>query len=198
MRRAGARIATSFLLASLFARSARAEETLGDPFATKPAFALVGTSFVGDGVRFNNPYRLSTVLGSTAESLSRTAAYTELGVAILFGPPDGVRHGLALRWSIAIEGISQSALAPSYEIWKRWRRFAAYGRLGPSIVLSPDETWGGEASCGGVWLVRAGIGVGAEVVGDLFFGAGTRDVATATYPILSAQLGVTIDLEVLP
>ena len=46
--------------------------------------------------------------------------------------------------------------------------------------------------------MRAGIGVGAELVGDVFYGAGTREVEHPAYPVLSAQIGVTGTYEVLP
>ena len=65
-------------------------------------------------------------------------------------------------------------------------------------MLTPDPTVGFEAGVGGVWFVRGGIGVTGELVGDLFYGAGTREVATPAYPLLSAQLGLTIAYEVLP
>jgi hypothetical protein len=168
-------------------------------FETKPgAFALLLTAAAGDGLRFNNPYRLATVLGSDAQSLSRSAAYVDLGAAMLVGTPYGLRHGVALRWSLAVEGISQAVAAPTYELWKRWRFFAAYGRAGPTFVLTPSSSWGFEGAAGGVWFVRSGLGLTAEIVGDVFYGAGTRDVATATYPMLSAELGAVVDFEVLP
>jgi hypothetical protein len=186
------------LLAPVRALAAEKDEG-ARAFETKPgAFALHFSTALGDGLRFNNPYRLSTVLGSDAQSLSRSAAYVDVGAAMLIGAPYGLRHGIALRWSIAVEGVSQSAMAPTYEIWKRWRSFAAYGRVGPSIVLTPDSTWGFEGAAGGVWLVRGGLGVTAEIVGDVFYGAGTRDVATATYPMLSGEIGLVVDYEVLP
>ena len=40
--------------------------------------------------------------------------------------------------------------------------------------------------------------VAAEIVGDVFYGAGTREVATPAYPVLSAQLGLVLAVEVLP
>ena len=53
-----------------------------DPFASKPGYVqLFLTSFFGDGLRFNNPYRLATPLGDNAESLSRTAPYVDIGLA---------------------------------------------------------------------------------------------------------------------
>jgi hypothetical protein len=159
---------------------------------------LFTTTFLGDGLRFNNPYRLATPLGSTAQSVSRTAAYVDLGLAATLGAPMGFQHGLAVRLSLAIEGVPQSVLAPSYLLWRRWRSWAAYGRASVPIVLTPDPTVGFEAGVGGVWFVRGGIGVTAEIVGDLFYGAGTREVATPAYPLLSAQLGLTIAYEVLP
>ena len=168
-------------------------------FDQKPgSIGFVASAALGDGLRFDNPYRLSTVLGSDAQSLSRSAAYVDLGATALFGAPYGIRHGIALRWSIAVEGIAQSALAPTYVAWKRWRAFAGYGRLGPSIVLAPNGTWGAEAALGAIWFARAGIGVSAELLGDVFYGAGTREVATPAYPILSGEIGIVVDYEVLP
>lgn len=179
------------------ARGARGEEPA--PLAKKtPSAEIFATAFVGDGLRFNNPYRLATPLGSSAESVSRTAAYTDIGAAVTLGDPLGVQHGLALRMSIAMEGVHQGVLAPAYLLWRRWRSFAAYGRLGVPIVVSPEATWGFELGGGGVWFVRGGIGVAAEIVGDLFYGAGTREVQTPAYPILSGQLGLVIAYEVLP
>ena len=159
---------------------------------------LMATSFVGDGLRFNNPYRLATPLGSTAESISRTAAYVDLGIGAVFGDPLGVRSGGALRMSVALEGVPQSVIAPSYLLWRRWRTWGAYGRLGVPVVLTPELTWGLEVGAAAVWFVRGGIGIAGEVTGDLFYGAGTREVATPAYPVLSAQLGLVIDYEAFP
>jgi hypothetical protein len=159
---------------------------------------LFGTGFVGDGIRLNNPYRLATILGSQAESLSRTATYADVGGAVVFGHPDGLAHGLALRVSVALEGIQQSVVTPSYLAFHRWRSWAVYGRAGLPVVLSPDATWGMEGAAGGVWFVRAGVGVAAELVGDVFYGAGTREVATPAYPVLSGQAGLWLSWEALP
>jgi len=159
---------------------------------------LFATGFVGDGLRFNNPYRLATILGSQAQSLSRTAAYADLGGAAVLGDPTRLAHGLALRASIALEGVGQSVLTPSYLVFHRRGVWAAYGRAGVAMVLTPDATWGMEAGGGAVWFVRAGIGLAAEVVGDVFYGAGTREVATPAYPILSAQGGLWLSWEAMP
>jgi hypothetical protein len=194
-----ARAVMSLLVLAIasIAANTRAEEAL--PSARKGPYAeLFATAFVGDGLRFNNPYRLATPLGSSAESISRTAAYGDIGAAATLGDPFGFRHGLALRLSFAVEGVKQGVLTPAYLLWRRWRAFGAYGRAGVPIVLSPDVTWGLEAAAGGVWFVRGGIGIASEVVGDLFYGAGTREVQTPAYPVLSAQLGVVVAYEVLP
>ena len=156
------------------------------------------TTYVGDGLRFNNPYRLSTVLGSSAESLSRTAMYTDFGVAMALGDPTRVAHGLAVRTSIALEGVPQAVLTPSYLVLHRWGPWGAYGRAGPTIVLSPDTSWGLEGSAGALWFLRAGIGLSAELVGDIVYGSGTHEVAVATYPILSAQAGLWLSFEAMP
>jgi len=187
------------LTAVSWARPALGEEEGHAPTATRGGWvALSATSFVGDGLRFNNPYRLSTVLGSSAESLSRTAAYVDLGGALLLGDPSAIAHGLAVRASIALEGVPQTVLTPSYLALHRWGPWGAYGRAGPTIVLTPDSTWGLEGAAGGMWFPLSGVGLVAELVGDVFYGAGTRDVQVATYPVLSAQAGIWLSWEALP
>jgi hypothetical protein len=197
----GALKARALPLVMLFLVTARARAEDADvaALASKPGYAqALGTASLGDGLRFNNPYRLATPLGKDAESVSRTAAYGDFGLAATIGAPAGLQHGFALRWSFALEGVRQSVLGPSYLLWRRWRDWAVYGRAGVSVVLSPDTTWGLEAGAGGVWFARAGLGVVAEVLGDVFYGAGTREAARPAYPVLSAQLGALVAYEVLP
>ena len=196
------------LAAFLFALPAYAQEEVAppekvepepNPLATKPGYVqLFFTSFVGDGLRFNNPYRLATPLGDDAESLSRTAAYVDIGIAATFGHPLGIQHGAALRTTAALSGVGQIVLTPSYLAWKRWRALAVYGRAGTPIVLTPDVSWGLEAGLGATYFFLGGIGVAAELVGDVFYGAGTAEHAVTTYPVLSGQLGFVLAYEVLP
>ncbi len=189
--------AVPLALATVDARAA--ETTREEPFAVKEGYAQLFVSVMGGtGLRFNNPYRLATPLGSDAESVSRTAGYLDIGVAGTLGNPLGLQHGAALRTTAAVEGVGQVVMTPSYFGWRRWRSFAAFGRAGIPLVLTPDVTWGLEASAGGAFFFLGGVGVVAEVVGDVFYGAGTRDVAAATYPVLSGQLGLLGTYEVLP
>ena len=186
------------LVLAVSPRAARAEAKIAPDDTKDGYFQVFATSFLGDGIRFNNPYRLATPLGSSAESLSRTAAYVDFGVALTLGAPAGLQHGVALRTSIAIEGVHQSVLTPSYLVWRRFRAWALYGRAGIPVVLSPDVTGGGEVGGGAVWFWRGGVGVAAEIVGDVIYGAGTREIARPAYPVMSAQLGVVVALEALP
>ena len=170
-----------------------------EPFATKPGYTqLFFTTFLGDGLRFNNPYRLAAPLGNDAQSLSRTAPYVDIGLAATFGNPLGLQHGAALRTSVAVHGVGQVVMTPSYLGWRRWRSLALYGRAGVPLVLTPGVTWGFETGLGATWFFLGGFGVAAEVVGDVFYGAGTREKATTTYPVLSGQLGFVVAYEVLP
>jgi hypothetical protein len=188
-------VAVPFALAVTDAHAREKEE----PFKTKDGYAQLFVSVMGGtGLRFNNPYRLPTPLGEDAESVSRTAGYLDIGLAGTLGNPLGFQHGFALRTTVAVEGVGQIVMAPSYFGWRRWGAWAAFVRAGTPLVLSPKVTWGLEASAGGAWFFLGGVGLVAEVVGDLFYGAGTRDVAVAAYPILSGQLGILGTYEVLP
>jgi hypothetical protein len=160
---------------------------------------LFGTAALGRGLRFNNPYRLATPLGDSAESLSLTAPYADLGLAGAFGDPDGLQHGLAVHLSVALEGVPQEVLTPGYLALIRLPpRFLAYGRAGLPVVLEPDASLGAELGAGGAWMATAALGLTAELVGSLFYGAATHERAATAYPILSLQLGVLVDYEVLP
>lgn len=154
---------------------------------------------LGAGLRFNNPYRLATQLGSTAESMSTTAPYTMLSAAMTFGKPDGLQHGGFVGASFAITGVSQSVLTPAYMLLYRGpRRTLGYARAGAAIVLSPDVNVGPEIAAGGAFFVTGGLGVSLDVAGNLFYGASTWQKTYPVYPVLSATLGVIVDLEMLP
>jgi hypothetical protein len=160
---------------------------------------LVGSLELGKGLRFNNPYRLATQLGATAESTSLTSTYLDLGAGLAFGPPNGLEHGVALHLSFALAGVAQAVLTPTYfAAYRGPRRFLAYGRLGPSIVLTPDPTIGGELGVGFAWFFTARLAFAGELVGDVYYGAGTPTQGISTYPIFSGQLGLLVDYEILP
>jgi hypothetical protein len=192
-------------VALLFATPTRAAESTagasnvppGPPPRAVRLIDFTATTYIGDGLRFNNPYRLATVLGHSAQSVSRTASYYDVGAAVGLGDPALFSHGLAVRASIALEGTHQALLTPSYLLLRRFGDWGAYARAGVPLVLSPDTTWGLEAAAGGIRFLRAGIGIAAELVGDIFYGAGTREVATPAYPVLSAQLGLWLSWEAL-
>lgn len=165
-----------------------------------PYLHFLGAFALGRGMRLNNPYRLQTELGSTGQSLSLTATYTDLSVAGLFlGNPDGLQHGLALHWSHALSGVAQDVVTPSYIALVRLPpRWLVYGRAGVPVVLNPDPSAGLELAAGGAWFASAGIGATAELVGNLFYGAATEQSAVSVIPVVSLQVGVIIDYEVLP
>jgi len=153
----------------------------------------------GRGLRFNNPYRLRTELGDSAESVSLTASYTDVAVAMVFGEPEGLQHGGVLHLTFALEGVPQQAISASYMLaYRGAEAFSVYGRLGPSLLIAPDSNIGGELAAGGAYMVTGALGITAEIVGNLYYGAGTYSAQYTVVPILSAQAGIIADFEVLP
>jgi hypothetical protein len=153
----------------------------------------------GRGLRFNNPYRLRTQLGDSAESVSATAPYLALSGAAAFGAPDGIQHGVFLQASFALEGVSQPALSLSYvALYRAGLPVMGYGRLGPVLLTAPDPNLGAELALGFAGFFTGALGATAEVVGDLFYGAGTYDAVYTVVPVLSFQAGLIADFEVLP
>lgn len=169
------------------------------PLGTAGYQHWLGGAFLGRGLRFNNPYRLRRVLGDNAESLSLSATYLDLRVARTFSPPDSWEHGAALNLSIAIDGIRQEVVTPSYLLLRRLSpRVLGYGRAGFPIVLEPDASVGLEAGLGAAYALSARLGVGAELDFSLFYGAATIDKAVTLVPLVSLALGVVFDWERLP
>jgi len=166
---------------------------------TRAYYHVLGAVAVGQGLRFNNPYRLQTQLGSTGESLSLSAPYLDWSLGVTSGDPNGLQHGGALHYSEALAGISQSVLTPSYlVVLCATARWLGRGRVGIPVVLRPDTAGGVEAALGFGWHVTAGFGIAGEVIGSLFYGAATHDTAVTKIPMLSFQLGAFADYEVLP
>jgi hypothetical protein len=154
---------------------------------------------LGRGLRFNNPFRLETQLGDGADSLSLTASYLDVGVGAAFGDPLGLRHGAALRMSIALEGVNQQVLTPSYLVlYPIHDDVLAFARAGTPLVFEPDLSGGLELGGGAVWFVTAGAGLSAELIGSLFFGAATWERDPSVVPIVSLELGAWFEYEVLP
>jgi hypothetical protein len=179
--------------------SAWSKERALEPEFSRGRYAhLFGAIELGRGLRFNNPYRLQTVLGEDAESLSLTATYVDVSAGAAFGPPDGVQQGAALHLSVALDGIPQEVLSPSYVLLLRRPPFRWHGRIGTPVVLEPDWNVGAEIAGGGAWFVSAGLGIGVELIASLFYGAATYERSATAIPIVSLQAGVAFDYEVLP
>jgi hypothetical protein len=65
-------------------------------------------------------------------------------------------------------------------------------------VLNPDPNVGGELAFGGAYLLTAGLGLQAEIVGNIFYGAATWEKKITSIPMISLQAGLVVDFEVLP
>lgn len=165
--------------------------------AQGPHVHALGSASVGRGLRFNNPYRLATPLGDDAESLSLSATYLDVGLMVTTG--SSLEHGGAVHLAVAIDGIPQEVFTPGYVALLRLSpRWMTWGRLGTPIVLEPDASVGAELGLGLGVLLSAGFGFSAEATGSLFYGAATPDKSVSVIPIVALQLGVLVDLEVLP
>ena len=178
------------------------------PDAAPPASATSGAGLhslrvlaalsVGKGLRFNNPYRLATPLGDTAESVSLSATYLDVGLAALLPAVPRVEHGLSLDLLLALDGIGQLGLTPSYLLlFEPGPSFGLRGRLGLPLVIAPDASLGLEAGFGAQLPLAYGFGLTGELVGTLFFGAATEQKSVTTIPMLALQLGLSFDDRVL-
>jgi hypothetical protein len=190
---------------------ARADEPVSPALDLSPGVArtqapVVGTYvhgfgelMVGKGLRLNNPFRLATPIGDDPDGLSFTAYYLDLGVGAAFGPPAGVQHGGAVSLSVATDGIAQQVMSLSYvALVPLSSQTLLRGRGGMPIILGPDANVGLELAAGGAWLFTGGLGVSAELVGSLFYGAATDAKSSTAFPVLALEIGAWFDHEVLP
>lgn len=122
------------------------------------------------------------------------------------------RHQLTLQVSVNLSGdgnytfgldpLEQWTFMPAYTLRIQPQRVAVpdyyvYGRLGVPLTVSPDFTWGVEVDAGFTYMLLAGFGVYAEVGYSMFVGAKDRSGSVSLHPLLSAELGVVFDIEVL-
>jgi len=188
-------VSVGALVAGLaWACAARAEPPA--PAVAGSLHALAALS-VGRGLRFNNPYRLAKPLGDTAESVSLSATYLDAGLGVLFPAAPQLEHGAMLDALIALDGIGQFGVTPAYLIqFAASRRLGLHGRLGLPIVIAPDASVGLEAGVGPYVPLAYGLGLTAELVGSVFFGAATEQKSVTTIPMLALQLGLVFDGQV--
>src|SRR5262249_33119009 len=108
-------------------------------------------------------------------------------------------HGIEIDASIALAGVPQEVLTPSYVfLLHATPRWAARGRAGIPIVIEPDANAGFEVAAGGVFFGTAALGIKLDLVDRLFYGAAPVDTPRTPIPLLSLELGVLYDYEVLP
>jgi hypothetical protein len=179
-------------------RCARAAEVADSPAGEPLPISGLLSLAVGRGLRFNNPYRLEKPLGDTAESVSLAATYLDIGGALLFGERD-FRHGASLAADVALQGIGQLVLTPSYLAqFGLSDTLGVSGRVGVPIVVAPDTSLGLEAAVGSNLALAYGLGAQLELVGSVYFGAATDETSITTIPMLSLQLGVFFEHGVSP
>jgi hypothetical protein len=191
----------AFAMAEAFwaSRAAAETESARAPVSVAPAAVPHGLAAVsvGRGLRFNNPFRLATPLGDDAESVSLSATYLDLTLGLLSVAVDGFQHGGALSGVFALHGIGQFGLTPSYLAqFAVSPALALHGRLGVPLVVAPDTSLGLETGIGSSFAVAFGLGVTAELVGSVFFGAATEESSVTTIPLLSLQIGLFFEHEV--
>jgi hypothetical protein len=187
------------LVASLVWACSAAAETppVAASVASPSTLHALAALSVGRGLRFNNPYRLSKPLGNTAESVSLSATYLDAGIGVLFPAAARLEHGGALDALVALDGIAQFGLTPSYLVrFAVTRRLGLHARIGIPIVVAPDAALGLEAAVGPQLPIAYGLGLTAELVGSVFFGAATEQKSVTTIPMLALQLGIAFDGQV--
>lgn len=186
---------------ALAPRASSADEParVGPPARGYYANALA-TVAVGQSLRFNNPYRLSTPLGSTARSVFSSPRRTSTSAArCSWARRPGCSTACRCASTTALSGVPQDVFTPSYiALYRAGPAVMPYARAGTPFVLEPNPNMGGELAAGVVYLFTGGLGLTAELGASAFYGAATREVSATFIPLVFGQLGVAGNLEVLP
>jgi hypothetical protein len=129
---------------SLLSEPAPAGEARGGPALhahARHSARLLAALSVGKGLRFNNPYRLATPLGDTAESVSLSATYLDASLGVLLPAVPRIEHGPTLDVVLALDGIGQLGLTPSYLLLFEPNRVGSSTRRSAAdrIRLWPDR-----------------------------------------------------------
>ena len=181
-------------------RAAAAESTANAGLGGEGHYVHTFTSLAyGRGLRLNNPYRLQTDLGDEEGGLSLTSGYVDLGLGAALGDPHGLQHGAVAHLSLATQGPSQEVLSLGYQLLLPFgRSVLGQARFSVPLVLEPDFGGGLELGVGAAYYLAGGIGLNAELAGSVFVGAATWEHDPTLWPVVSLQLGVFADYEVLP
>jgi hypothetical protein len=169
------------------------------PLTVGSSYHLFAGAGFGGSLRFNNPYRLRQQLGDSAESISVPPPYFNARIGGTIRGAGKLSHGAEFDASFGLGGVPQEVVTPSYVALYHWSsRWAVRGRAGIPLVIEPDFNAGFEIAAGGVFFTTAALGVTLDLVGSLFFGAATVETPRTAIPLLSLELGILYDYEVLP
>jgi hypothetical protein len=124
-------------------------------------------------------------------------------------PGKGFRHGLGLVLGVNLSGDGDATTGvdafgnPTVGVG-----YMPYIRFGDDWLLLPKVAFlfaagqsvalGGEVTVGGSYLILAGFGIYAEAGISLWFGGPRSDADISFHPIVTGEVGVVFDYEVLP
>lgn len=131
-------------------------------------------------------------------------AYFDAFGAVILPSSEVWRHGVGLGASFnlvgdggILEGVGafqQFVFTPSYLAYLRFSDdVVAHGKLGVPWAVSPETSLGLQLDLGVTGLLTSSLGAYAEVGLAAFLGA-----ESTIHPTLSAEVGLSIDYEVLP
>jgi len=139
-------------------------------------------------------------------------SYAEAFGGIILPGRGAIRHGFTLgvglnlsgdgSYSFGLDPGQQLILTPSYVIkvgigHDQVPDLALLGHVGVPLALTPDFSPGAELGIGAAYMLLAGIGVYVDVSYSMFFGGDSRSGGVTVHPLLSGEVGLYIDYEVL-
>lgn len=171
----------------------------------------------------NDPWRLSAQVGGGASiRLSQNLdfdqdrfapSYLDVTLGVSWGQSGRIRHGYQLgvafnlsgdgSFSSGIDAAEQWVLTPYYVLQLRFDDevvpdYFVLARVGVPLTIAPDFSPGIDLSGQFVYMFLAGLGAYVELSASMFFGGHLQGDSVSIHPLVSAEVGVHFDFEMLP
>ncbi len=140
-------------------------------------------------------------------------AFLDLYAGLILPGARGFRHGFTVgvsanlsgdgSFSLGMDPFEQFTITPGYIGRIQLddspvADFLLLLKVGIPLTVSPDFAPGLEVGIGATYLFLTGLGIYAEVSASAFMGGDSPSGSFTIHPLLSGELGIYVDFEVLP
>lgn len=203
---------------------ASAQEAPTNPDELPPGMSAIDPELRGGPIEVEvDPWRLSLQVGAGAsirasqnldfEQDRFAPSYLDVTFGFQWKQSGRIRHGYQLgvgfnlsgdgSFNSGIDAAEQWVVTPYYTLQLRFDDdfvpdYFVNARVGVPLNIAPDFSPGIDISGQFVYMFLAGLGAYVELGASMFFGGHLPGDSVSMHPLVSAELGVHFDFEVLP